>query len=341
MKEISHKEFFSVILNKAFDGILYLAPVADSEGIIEDFTFLFVNETAVKNLNIPEEDYYRKTFLELFPNAKENGTFYMYKAAIEKGKSSRELVYYEDELNKGWFRVDSFKYEEGVIVYFRDDTLNIMNQMEIHHQNVSLQKLLKEKEILLKETHHRIKNNLQMITGLLNLQSRTIKDSAVLDAFGIAVQRIQTISLIHEKLYKENNYHQINFGSFITDIMDSVREFHVFDKDIKFTLKTDHINLDITTCINLGLILNELFSNSIKHGFKGKGEKNISVEAEVKDKTLNLIVKDNGKGLPDNLVLNELDTLGLTIVRLLVDQMSGTLVNYNRSGAIFEISIPV
>ncbi len=198
---------------------------------------------------------------------------------------------------------------------------------------------LKEKEYLLKEIHHRVKNNLQVISSLLNMQSREANDPEMLDVIKEGQSRVKAMSLIHQKLYQTDNLSEIDFEEYSQQLIDQLATLYKRDGlELEKTIIARDIKLDIDTAIPLGLILNELISNSFKYAFKEmeKGELQISLERLSKE-DLKLTVFDNGVGLPGNLDLSTVKSLGLKLVNILTKQLKGNMNFSNENGARFEI----
>ena len=196
---------------------------------------------------------------------------------------------------------------------------------------------LQEKEALLKEVHHRVKNNLQIISSLLNLQSDSIKDPQVLDIFQESQNRIRLMALIHEQLYQSNNVGKINLKGYIQALSDNLlRSYKVQQDGITLTITVDDIELAIDTAVSCGLIINELVSNSLKYAFpsnlKAESAKAItaanviSIEAKSTDQDqFSIHYQDNGVGIPESFNLQISNTLGLQLVSSLTEQLGGIL----------------
>ncbi|MBF0319664.1 MAG: PAS domain S-box protein [Nitrospirae bacterium] len=199
---------------------------------------------------------------------------------------------------------------------------------------------LKEKEILLKEVHHRVKNNLQIISSLLYLQSINLKDASPQEILSISRNRIRSMALVHEKLYKSENFATIDFGQYIQELaLDIIYSFGVSEDKITLDIKCDNILLDVETSIPCGLIVNELVSNAVKYAFPGdaKGEVHISL-CEGADGMLSLVIGDNGVGIPKDKDIFNSDSLGLKLVNNLVKQIKGTLEVAGNGGTEFKIT---
>jgi len=198
---------------------------------------------------------------------------------------------------------------------------------------------LREKEVLLREIHHRIKNNLQIVSSLLNLQSRYVKDKQVFEMLREGQNRIKSMALIHEKLYQSKDLAKIDFAEYIQNLTTSLyRSYRVKPNDITLKIKVDNVLLGVDAAIPCGLIIDELVSNSLKYAFPGdrKGEIRISLCSDNDNKT-RLIVSDNGIGLPKDLDFRNTTSLGLQLLVTLADQLEGTLELDRSGGTKFRI----
>jgi two-component sensor histidine kinase len=202
---------------------------------------------------------------------------------------------------------------------------------------------LKEKEVLLKEIHHRVKNNLQIISSLLKLQSRSIKDEQTLAMFNESQSRIRTMALIHESLYQSNDLSRINFAEYIQKLVANLlRSYEINSSAIKPVINVDNVLLEIDVAVPCGLIINELVSNSLKYAFPSGKEGKIQVDFySENERNFTLTVSDNGVGLPKNLNILETKTLGLQLVNNLVDQLEGTVKNNIDGGTEFRITFSI
>jgi len=203
-----------------------------------------------------------------------------------------------------------------------------------------LRATLHEREVLLKEIHHRVKNNFQVITSMLNLQSRSIKDEAVLQPFRESQNRIKAMALIHEKLYQSKNFSRIAFDDYIMSI---TRELHISYKNISSAVRIDvqaeKIELVLDQAIPCGLIVSELVSNAFKYAFpQGEsGDNQVTIGLKSRGEEVALMVLDNGVGLPDGFDPKKTGTLGLSLVTLLVEQLKGNLEISGAGGAAFTL----
>lgn len=193
---------------------------------------------------------------------------------------------------------------------------------------------LTEKATLLKEIHHRVKNNLQLIISLLTLQAKDGKEQTIEEFLYKGQNRVKTIALIHERLYRTDNLSSIHFEVYAKELLDGIFNSHS-SSEIQYQLNAEKTELDIDKAIPLGLILNELVSNSLKHAFKNqsKGQLNINLKNEVD--SIQLIVKDNGSGY--NSDEQKADSMGLQLVKLLVQQLRGSFKIENKEGTLVNI----
>lgn len=199
-----------------------------------------------------------------------------------------------------------------------------------------------QQEVLLKEIHHRVKNNLQVISSMLNLQSRSIKDDKIKTALNESQGRVKSMALIHQMLYQQDNFSQIDIRTYISQlgkfISSSQRDLH---NAVKLKTNIENLWLDIDTAVPLGLIVNELLTNCYKYAFpkKQSGEINISLN-RIESNDIVLLVSDNGIGLPKDILEHKRNTtLGLNMVKILTKQLKGKLTIENKDGTCITCRI--
>ncbi|MBD3412890.1 MAG: PAS domain S-box protein [Candidatus Aminicenantes bacterium] len=199
---------------------------------------------------------------------------------------------------------------------------------------------LREKEVLLQEIHHRVKNNMQIISSLIHLQSARTKDEKTEEILRSSQNRIKSMAIIHEKVYQSDDFTKVDLSDYVRSLTKHLlTTFGVDKKKITFHIDIKDIQLDINKAIPCSLIINELLTNSIKHAFSDgkKGEISISIQ-NVKDGKYELLVRDNGEGIPDGLIEQGTKTLGLTLVRILAEeQLKGSLHIDGTNGARFRV----
>lgn len=206
---------------------------------------------------------------------------------------------------------------------------------------------LEEKETLLQEIHHRVKNNLQVISSLLSLQSRNVKDQYLIEEFKESQNRINTMAFIHENLYQSRDRARVDFAKYTKTLVQYLFNSYGADSRIKLTIDIGDILFNVDKAISCGLIINELVSNSLKHAFpKGKeGEIKVSFhpvgDEDAKDENpdkYELVVSDTGVGFPGNLDFQNTESLGLQLVNALTKQLRADIEFHKKSGTEFRIT---
>ncbi|MBD0309938.1 MAG: PAS domain-containing protein, partial [Microcoleus sp. T1-bin1] len=202
-----------------------------------------------------------------------------------------------------------------------------------------IQAALREKEVLLKEIHHRVKNNMQVISSLLQLQAQYIEDEPTLAFFEESQTRIHSMALIHEQLYQSEHLDRIDLPSYVQNLVANLyQSFGCRNTAIQFNLNLDPIYLNIETAIPCGLIINELVSNSLKYAFTQSlvGEINIDFH-KINSQEFQLIIQDNGSGFPPGFDVENAETLGLRLVRMLAYQLEATIAIDSQCGTCYNI----
>jgi two-component sensor histidine kinase len=223
-------------------------------------------------------------------------------------------------------------------IFFRQATLRKKHNQELEIKNREIAKQNAERELLLKEIHHRVKNNLQIISSLLSMQTRGLKDEKMKDAMKESQSRVKTMALIHEKLYQYENLSKINMQEYIQQLSDFLTQTYRSDKDIQVTIDAADINLDMDMAIPLGLITNELLSNSLKYAFEDRSQGEIIISFSQKEPgSYSLLIKDSGIGLSENLDIENTKSLGLKLVKTLTRQINGQLKIVPQPGTSFEV----
>jgi len=201
-----------------------------------------------------------------------------------------------------------------------------------------LKQALNDKEMLVREIHHRTKNNLMIMASLLNLTSADIEDEKSREIFHQIQTRAKSMALIHEKLYRSDNIKQINFGDYIRHLArDLFNSFLEDPERVELVMELEDLNLDINTAIPLGLILNELLTNSMKYAFPEGQCGTITIKFFREAEKYVMIVNDDGIGLPPDFDINQTDTLGLQLVKSLIGQIEGHINVQCKEGTCIQI----
>lgn len=242
-------------------------------------------------------------------------------------------------------------YQEGI--RFKDEHLDMMifvsNQVamaiERRRGEESIKGALQEKEVLLREIHHRVKNNLQVISSLLSLQADHVEDPQIVAAFRETQARVRSMSLIHEELYQASNLARVNFSDYLRRLTGYLANAYGVGGRVRIHMDVRDVLLGVDTAIPLGLIVNELVSNALKHAFPDGRHGEIAlwltrIEDEADQHWYELVVQDNGKGFPDNVDYRNTDSLGLQLVQVLSRQLRGHVELSVNGGTRFSLHFP-
>lgn len=320
------EEKYRAVVETAAEGIIIL----DKTGKIIE-----VNKKALELSGFKKEDLIGKNFIRILPRIKLDSKDILseFKRLI-KGESGNGKIRTFTNL-KG--EKVSFITHNAVLKK-NDKTIGlsiiIEDVTERCRAENEIRKSLREKEALLREIHHRVKNNMQIISSLLSLQIQNTKEEKVRQILQESRGRIRTMSMIHENLYQSHSLTRINFKEYVKRLLNYI----IFSQGtrIKKKVEIEDISLSMDKAIPCGLIINELVTNSVKHAFS-EGEGTVTIRLESKDGEIHLIVADDGIGFPENLDFKNTDTLGLKLVNILVHQIDGEIILKRDRGTIFEI----
>lgn len=201
-----------------------------------------------------------------------------------------------------------------------------------------LEESLKEKETLLAEIHHRVKNNLAIVTSLMELQAMRSDKKELQELLRLAQRRIQTIATIHELLYSAESLSYINFGENITQLVDNIERMYSGGKHITTTVDLEDVPMNIHQAIPCALMINEVITNVYKHAFTQTDHGHLEVSLREIDENVEIIVKDNGVGLADNFLDESSSSIGMTIIHSLKEQLEAELSFSNKDGTHFELT---
>jgi len=324
------EEIFLKIFNNANDAI-FLHKLSE-EGVSGNF--MEINSVASEILGYTREELLQMAPLDVVGGESFPGTGHpddwdkQSKITFETFLKAKDGKRIPVEINTHIF---TFNHEKLSLSIARDIT-------ERKKMEDELRISLEEKEMLLREIHHRVKNNLMIISSLLNLQSRYIKDKQVLDVFKDSQNRARSMALIHDRLYQSSHLKRIDIGDYIQTLAgDLFRAYATDSARIKLNFDIEEVMVDINTMIPLGLIVNELLSNSLKHAFPEEREGHIDIGFHSQDHSYQLIVSDNGVGFPEDINYQDTKSLGLRLVNILTDQIDGTIKLKREHGTNFII----
>jgi PAS domain S-box-containing protein len=313
-----------------FDDINAIILVANKEGMI-----VFANKAVKTILGYEPEEVLGDGWWRLTANDSELEERKIKTSALVKGDLDlKERHLFENSLKAKdnrlvWTRWTNRITEDGFLVGIAQDiTEKKKLEKELIRKN-------SENELLLKEIHHRVKNNMQIISSFLNLQFSDFEDEKVKDALLKSKDRINSMALIHTKIYQSKELLSINFCEYIQSLTKAIEEGYSLNKNIRFKITDSNIVFEIDLMINLGLIITEIITNSFKHAFNELNEGIITIDLKKKVNSYHLLISDNGKGLD---FLNiEKNTLGLDIVKALVEQINATIEINSQNGLKYSI----
>jgi PAS domain S-box-containing protein len=326
------EEKFRSVADSAVDGII----TTDTEGKIVLFNSSLKNifgyetdEMIGKQVTMLMPDRYKKIFCANLEKFKSTG-------AHELAGKTFETIGLKKDGTEFPFEISIATWSSKGNVFI---TSIIRDVTERKKTEKLLQKSINDKEILLKEIHHRVKNNLMIISSLLNLQSRYIKDEESKNIFKESQNRAKSMALIHERLYQSTDLKRIDFGDYIRTLTDDLYHTYVLDSSIvKLNIQVEDLMLDIDHSIPLGLIVNELVSNSLEHAFPHGKSGEITIKFYSQGHKYLLEVKDDGVGIPNDIDYKNTDSLGLRLVTSLTEQIEGEIEFNNEHGTLFKIS---
>jgi len=222
-------------------------------------------------------------------------------------------------------------------------TMNRAMEAEIEERLAQLKASLHEKDILLREIHHRVKNNLQVISSLIDLQAERLSDAAMRSLFRDTRDRVRSMALVHEKLYQSADLAHTELGAYVRNVMQELFLAHgEVSSKVRLSLDLESVFLPVDMAIPCGLILNELATNSLKHAFTGRDTGEIHIELKHPGgKAVWLLFRDDGRGFPHGLDWHAAESLGLRLVRMLSKQLRADLRLRNGAGTAFELSFDV
>ena len=264
---------------------------------------------------------------------------------FETQKKDKEILElkYEDDLNEARITQQRIVIGSSLLglgllgfLFFRVRSKN----HKIEEQNNIISIALREKDMLLREVHHRVKNNLQVISSLLGIQSRSIKDEKAKEAIRDGRSRVHSMSLIHQNLYQKDNLSGIEMSDYLPKLCKSLFDtYNIIGDQIKLKTNIKAMKLDVETVIPIGLIVNELITNSLKYAFPGDRVGEITIELSEGNGVLNLVVADNGVGIPNEQLENKQGGFGHKLIKAFRNKLDAEIIVENQGGAYIELFI--
>lgn len=300
--------------------------------------FIKANKRAMELFEVDAEEQFYSLYV--FDLRKEQPTEFemerMHYALNTTGLYESEVLYKTRQGKEFWgalaiklVKIGNEKYQS-----VRVTDITVEKKAKAH-----VERSLHEKEILLSEIHHRVKNNMAVISGLLGLQSSYVEDERSRLLFEESRNRIHSMALIHDKLYQHETFARIDFNAYCNDLVNYIKtSYNASSEDISYSISCTDVFIDIKNAVPCGLILNELISNIYKHAFSGRTSGAIKIVCTKMGGKFTMMVSDNGIGFEAEKTIAHPVSLGLTLITALVEQMSGNLKVVNKEGTTYYIS---
>lgn len=254
---------------------------------------------------------------------------------VDLYRKNRRLSLQEEMLRYSRDRLEARVEERTAQLNKVNSDLTLEIQERIRAEE-AVKESLKEKEILLKEIHHRVKNNLQIISSILSLQGSYIRDVETLQLFQESQSRIKAIALVHELLYQRGDLATMHFGEYLENLVANLFRTYSVHPGIRFEIDTEDIQIGLDTAIHCGLMITELVTNSLKYGFAGRKEGLVSISLRLEADSYALSVRDNGVGIPPDVDIQNSRSLGLQLVTTLAEQIGARMNLESGPGACFS-----
>lgn len=346
LKDIALKQKekeFATILERVTDAFV---------AIDADWNYTYVNKKAAELFHREPELLIGRNIWVEFPEGVGQPFHKAYIKAMETQKYQHLQAFYPP-YNK-WFVNHIYPSPDGLTIYFEDITVqkNLEDALkkykdeleekvkartsELEEQNIVINKQKDEIEDIIKELHHRVKNNMQIISSLLNLQSNMVDDPKTKQLFLDCQNRVYSMALIHKKMYQSNNLTKVNARDYIPDLIKSIIESSSLTKKIDLEFNIEPIEFNTKMMVPIGLLVNEIILNSIKHAFKNQAQPKIFYELTCTDNKCRMIVGDNGIGINKSNFLKS-GSLGMDIIEAFSTQIEGTVNILDLPGTVYEI----
>jgi PAS domain S-box-containing protein len=295
-------------------------------------------ETYIKeitNQQLKLSDNYKKYFNKAISEQRLIGFESMLKS-VKKGKSYKFEVLLKPGDKTYWLEVfmSPIFDTKGEVI---EVSMVAHDSSEKKQISLNIGESLKEKEILLKEIHHRVKNNLQVISSILNLQSSFVTDENTLEILQESRNRIRTMAIIHENLYRTEDFSSINFSSYLENLLGNLVASYRINEEVVLETNLEEVDLVLDQAIPCGLLVNELITNALKYAWKQSEKGTITINLYQKGTEIHLNIFDDGIGLPFNFKETKPETLGLQLVETLIEQLDGELEVKNENGTKYFI----
>jgi len=331
-KEGEHLEIYSAIAENIQIGLIiwHLENISDPKS----FRLIFANSAASEGAGVNMEQFIGQTMFEAFPMAFETELARQYYDVVRTGKANNlgETWYGDENVPRSIFTLKVFPLPDNHM------GIAFENVTEHRQAQAQIKASLREKEVLLKEIHHRVKNNLQITSSLLYLQSQQISDTQICEILRDSQNRVKSMALVHEKLYQSSDLASIDFADYLQNLGSYLFTSYNLKQTITMNLNVNPVFLAIDTAIPCGLIMNEQVSNALKHAFPQERTGQILLELHAENDRVTLVIHDDGVGLPPDVDLETTESLGLQLVYGLTQQIDGTINVDTTDGTTFTLN---
>lgn len=307
--------------------------------------YTYVNANAEQLQATPREELLGKDVRIVYPDAESYKTICLYERVIRDKEPLMATSFHAGF--ERWVEIRAFPTPDGVSVFYKDVSTQVKAEEALRkaHNELALRmeerlRELHEKEVLLKEIHHRVKNNLQVISSLVSMQADESRSMTVREVLSDVSDRVRSMALVHEKLYHTENLARIDFADYAQSLLGYLWRVHGSDAEVvRLVLDLEPVELPVDTAMPCGLILNELAGNALKHAFRGRSGGDLTVALHrTGENRISLSVRDNGVGLPAGFDWRQAHSLGLRLVQMLAGQLKATVEISSGDGTGFEIA---
>lgn len=316
------------------DSSLDMICASDRDGRLTEF-----NAAAQRIFGYNQEEVLGKHVGMLYADPEERNKItegHLYQLGTFSGEVSNRKK--NGEVFQAYLSASVLKNDKGEVIGAMGVSRDIT---EIKQQENNIRQSLREKEVLLKEVHHRVKNNLQVITSILNLQSSYVKDKNTLMMLKESQDRIKSMAFIHESLYQTKDFSNVNFSEYVVNLSKNLmRSYDLSGRKVQFESQVENVHLNLDQSIPCGLIINELVSNALKYAFRKKKKGIITLKIREKEGKVIIVLADDGDGMPKEFNYRKTDSLGLQLVVTLAEQLNGTIKLERKNGTKFTITFP-
>lgn len=332
---VRHRASYLQKISNQLPGVLY---EVEDQGDQLEFTF---TSSGYEHFAGPGAKLaYPESMEQVHPRDREELSDHMFSAIENRESFQAEYRYQRDDGSIVWARAQSEPYQKADGTYaWIGVIIDITRLIETRN---SLEQALNEKETLLREVHHRVKNNLEIISSMLKLQRANIDDDHARSAMNESLNRIQSMALVHRLLHDGDRTDQLNLNTYGHRIINQIWTSHLpAGVDLERTMELEDVKLDIDTAVPCGLILNELITNALQHAFPDQDHGSVEIRFKRHDGTVELCVSDDGRGLPEDFDPAETNELGIRMVMSLVrDNLDGEMNIHAEDGTTVQITFP-